>query len=58
MAHAGPDSAGSQFFITLSAQPHLDGAYTAFGRVTSGLELLGQVVQGERIVRIASLRRE
>ena len=52
MALSGPDTGGSQFFVTLSPQPHLDGAYTAFGQVTAGLEVLDQVVQGDRILRI------
>lgn len=39
MANAGPDTNGSQFFITFDALPGLDGGYTIFGRVTSGLEV-------------------
>lgn len=49
MALSGPDTGGSQFFITHSPQPHLDGTYTVFGRVVSGLATLGSVAQGERI---------
>jgi cyclophilin family peptidyl-prolyl cis-trans isomerase/HEAT repeat protein len=49
MALAGPDTGGSQFFITLSEQPHLDGGYTAFGEVVSGGEVLDQIVPGDRI---------
>jgi cyclophilin family peptidyl-prolyl cis-trans isomerase/HEAT repeat protein len=52
MAHSGPDTAGSQFFVTLSAQPHLDGSYTAFGRVTSGFEVLEQILQGDEVLRL------
>src|SRR5213593_3306243 len=49
MALSGPDTGGSQFFITHSAQPHLDGVYTVFGRVVSGLNVLGAIAQGDRI---------
>jgi peptidyl-prolyl cis-trans isomerase B (cyclophilin B) len=52
MAHGGPDTAGSQFFITLSRQPHLDGAYTAFGQVESGWETLMAIEQEDRILQI------
>jgi len=52
MALAGPDTGGSQFFITLSPQPHLDGGYTIFGHVVAGWNALDQVVQGDRIRRI------
>ena len=49
MALSGPDTGGSQFFITHSPQPHLDGTYTVFGRVVSGLGALDAIGQGERI---------
>jgi cyclophilin family peptidyl-prolyl cis-trans isomerase/HEAT repeat protein len=52
MAHAGRDSGGSQFFIALSPQPHLDGRYTRFGVVVSGLEVLGRIRPGDVIERI------
>jgi cyclophilin family peptidyl-prolyl cis-trans isomerase/HEAT repeat protein len=52
MAHAGPDTAGSQFFITLSAQPHLDGGYTAFGWVEDGWDVLRAIEQEDEIVSI------
>ncbi|HWO89386.1 MAG TPA: peptidylprolyl isomerase, partial [Gemmatimonadales bacterium] len=52
MALSGPDTGGSQFFITHSPQPHLDGGYTVFGQVASGLEVVDRVVQGDRIRRI------
>jgi len=51
MALSGPDTGGSQFFVTLSPQPHLDGGYTAFGRVAAGLEVLDRIEQWDRIVR-------
>ena len=49
MALSGPDTGGSQFFITHSPQPHLDGTYTVFGRVASDMRILDQVAQGDRI---------
>jgi len=52
MALSGPDTGGSQYFITHSAQPHLDGHYTAFGRVVSGFDVLDRIVQGDQIRRI------
>jgi cyclophilin family peptidyl-prolyl cis-trans isomerase len=55
MALSGPDTGGSQFFITLSPQPHLDGGYTIFGRVVEGMELADEIVQGERIERAVVL---
>jgi len=52
MALSGPDTGGSQFFITYAPQPHLDGGYTVFGGVVSGWDALVQTVQGDRIRRI------
>ena len=40
MANSGPDSNGSQFFITLGPAPHLNGSYTIFGKVLTGFEVL------------------
>jgi peptidylprolyl isomerase len=51
MASAGKDTEGSQFFITHSPQPHLDGLYTAFGRVVSGMDVVAELLVGDRIVR-------
>lgn len=51
MALSGPDTGGSQFFVTLSPQPHLDGGYTVFGRVVAGEEVLDELRQGDRILR-------
>ncbi|UCH84457.1 MAG: HEAT repeat domain-containing protein [Candidatus Latescibacterota bacterium] len=48
IAHAGKDTGGSQFFITLSPQPHLDGRYTIFGRVTAGMDVVDKVDQGDK----------
>jgi cyclophilin family peptidyl-prolyl cis-trans isomerase/HEAT repeat protein len=49
MALSGPDTGGSQYFITHSAQPHLDGIYTIFARVVSGALVLNAIGQGDRI---------
>jgi cyclophilin family peptidyl-prolyl cis-trans isomerase len=50
MALSGPDTGGSQFFVTLSAQPHLDGGYTAFGEVVAGMEVIRGILQGDRVL--------
>ena len=49
MALSGKDTGGSQFFITHSAQPHLDGNYTLFGRVTAGMDVVDQIRPGDVI---------
>ena len=49
MALSGPDTGGSQYFITHSPQPHLDGIYTVFARVTAGGAVLEAIAQGDRI---------
>jgi len=49
MALSGPDTGTSQWFINLSPQPHLDGGYTVFGRVTGGTAALYGILQGDRI---------
>jgi cyclophilin family peptidyl-prolyl cis-trans isomerase/HEAT repeat protein len=51
MASAGPDTEGSQFFVTHSPQPHLDGRYTVFGRILEGQEVVDELRVGDRIVR-------
>ncbi|MEA2336749.1 MAG: hypothetical protein QOE82_756 [Thermoanaerobaculia bacterium] len=53
MALSGPDTGGSQFFITHSPQPHLDGGYTIFGRVTGGMTaVVDQTERGDRVETI------
>ncbi len=49
MALSGPDTGGSQWFINLSPQPHLDGGYTIFGKVVGGQNALVRILQGDRI---------
>jgi cyclophilin family peptidyl-prolyl cis-trans isomerase/HEAT repeat protein len=53
MALSGPDTGMSQWFINLSTQPHLDGTYTAFGKVVSGAVILPRITQGDVIRSIA-----
>ncbi len=52
MASAGPDTEGTQFFITHSPTPHLDGRYTIFGKMLSGNEVLMNLSQGDFIKSI------
>ena len=47
MAHAGKDTGGSQFFITHSPQPHLDGVHTVFGQVVEGMDVVNAIRQGD-----------
>ncbi|MCB0088735.1 MAG: peptidylprolyl isomerase, partial [Caldilineaceae bacterium] len=52
MANAGPNTNGSQFFITHSPQPHLNGRHTVFGKVTKGQDVVDAVRQGDKIIKV------
>ncbi len=57
MAHAGKDTGGSQFFITHSRQPHLDGRYTIFGRVIRGMEVV-DAIEIEDVLKKVKLKKK
>ncbi|MCD6378941.1 peptidylprolyl isomerase, partial [bacterium] len=48
MAHSGKDTAGSQIFITQTAQYHLDGLYTIIGKVTKGMDIVDKIEVGDK----------
>jgi len=52
MANAGPNTNGSQFFITHSPQPHLNGRHTVFGKVTRGQDVVDSIRQGDTMTSI------
>jgi len=52
MANSGPNTNGSQFFITHSPQPHLDGMHTVFGKLVEGQEIVNAIQQGDRMVKV------
>jgi peptidyl-prolyl cis-trans isomerase B (cyclophilin B) len=52
MAHAGPNTGGSQFFICHAPQAHLDGLHTVFGKVVRGLEVVDAIRPGDKMKKV------
>jgi peptidyl-prolyl cis-trans isomerase B (cyclophilin B) len=52
MANSGPNTNGSQFFITYTAQPTLDGHYSVFGQLTQGMDVLQKIQQGDTLIKV------
>jgi len=57
MALSGKDTGGSQWFVTHAPQPHLDGGYTIFGRVTAGMDVVDRIARGDIVQSIVIRQR-
>ncbi len=56
MANAGPNTNGSQFYITMRATPQLDGGYSVFGMVVQGQDVVEKIAKGDRMTTVKILR--
>jgi peptidyl-prolyl cis-trans isomerase B (cyclophilin B) len=52
MANSGPNTNGSQFFITYTPQHHLDGLHSVFGQLVDGMDVMETIEQGDVMIRI------
>ncbi len=52
MAHRGPNTGGSQFFIVYEPQPHLNGVHTVFGKVVEGMDVVDSIEQGDTMNKV------
>lgn len=53
MAHAGPNTGGSQFFICHGPTPHLDGVHTVFGRVVENVEIVDKIQKDDKMTKVS-----